>query len=134
MNSRRFFHLGLLWALLSFVSACSTPPPTTAAGFDASAREKSDKGDFDGAIADYTKAIALDATDTVAYFSRARARESNNDFGGAIADYNKVIALDPHNAEAYNDRGFAKESTGDLEGAAIDLNKAEELKSQQPSH
>jgi Flp pilus assembly protein TadD len=130
MNSRRLFHLGLLWASLVFVSACSTPPPTTATGFDASAREKSDKGDVAGAIADYTKAIALDPTDAVAYFSRARIRESINDFDGAIADYDKVIVLDPHNAEAYNDRGFAKESKGDLDGAAADLNQAAKLKSQ----
>jgi tetratricopeptide (TPR) repeat protein len=130
MNSRCLLHLGLLWALLAFVSACSTPPPTTAAGFKAAAQAKSDKGDYDGAIADYTKAIAMGATDPATYYGRGRARESNNDFDGAIADYNKVIELDPNNGEAYNDRGFAKESKGDLEGAAVDLNKAAQLKSQ----
>jgi len=129
MKSCRSLHLSLLWALLAFVSACATPPPTTAAGFKASAATKFDKGDFDGAIADCTKAIALAAMDTEAYFYRARAKESNNDFDGAIADYDKVIQLDPNNAVAYNDRGFAKESKGDLEGAAADLNKAAKLNS-----
>jgi Flp pilus assembly protein TadD len=134
MNSRRLLHLGLLWASLAFVSACATPPPTTAIGFEASAQGKLAKGDFDGAIADYTKAIALGATDPATYYGRARARESNNDFDGAIADYSKVIELDPNNADAYNDRGFARESKGDLDGAAADLNQAAKLKSQQPGH
>jgi tetratricopeptide (TPR) repeat protein len=129
-----FFRLGLLWALLAFVSACATPPPTTAADFKASAATKFDKGDYDGAISDYTNAIALGATDPATYYGRGRAKESNNDFDGAIADYSKVIELDPSNADAYHDRGFAKESKGDLEGAAADLNKAEELNSRQSSH
>jgi tetratricopeptide (TPR) repeat protein len=133
MKSCCLFHLSLLWALLVFVSACATPPPTTAAGFKASAATKFNKGDFDGAIADYTKAIALGATDPATYYNRGRAKEANNDFDGAIADYDKVIELDPNNADAYNDRGFAKEANGDLNGAAADLNKAAELKSQQSS-
>ncbi|HXC02522.1 MAG TPA: tetratricopeptide repeat protein [Opitutaceae bacterium] len=134
MNARRLFHLSLLWALLAFVSACATPPPTTAAGYKASAQAKSDKGDYAGAIADYTKAIALGATDPATYYGRGSAEEATDDFNGAIADYSQVIALDPNNADAYNDRGFARESKGDLDGAAADLNKAAELKSQQPSH
>jgi Flp pilus assembly protein TadD len=133
MNSRRLFRLGLLWVVFTLVSACSTPPPTTAAGYNASAQAKSDKGDYDGAIADYTKAIALGATDPATYDGRGHAKESKDDLDGAIADYSKVIELDPTNADAYNDRGFAKESKGDLDGAAADLNKAAELKSQQPS-
>jgi Flp pilus assembly protein TadD len=130
MNSRRLLHLGLLCTLLAFVSACATPPPTTAAGYDASAKAKSDQGDYDGAIADYTKAIALGATDPATYYGRGRAKESKDDLDGAIADYTKVIELDPTNADAYNDRGFARESKGDLDGAAVDLNKAAKLKSQ----
>jgi Flp pilus assembly protein TadD len=133
MNSCRLFHLSLLWAWLAFVSACATPQPTTADGYKAAAQAKSAKGDYDGAIADYTKAIALGATDPATYDGRGRAEEAKDDFDGAIADYSKVIGLDPNNADAYNDRGFAKESKGDLDGAAADLNKAAELKSQQPS-
>ena len=130
MNSRRLFHLSLLLACLAFVSACATPPPTTAAGYKASAQAKSDKGDFNGAIADYTKAIALGATDPATYYARGSAEEAKGDLDGAIADYSQVIALDPHNADAYNDRGFAKESKGDLDGAAADLNQAAKLRSQ----
>jgi Flp pilus assembly protein TadD len=132
MKSCRSFRLSLLWAVLAFVSACSTPP-TTAAGFKASAQKKYDKGDFAGAIADSTQAIALAATDPEGYYCRGCAEEAMNDFDGAIADYDKVIALDPNNAVAYHDRGFAREAKGDLEGAAADLNKAEQLSSPQPS-
>jgi tetratricopeptide (TPR) repeat protein len=130
MKSSRVFHLVLLCAWLAFVSACSTPPPTTAAGYKASAKAKSDKGNYDGAIADYTKAIAMGATDPATYDGRGRAEEAKDDFDDAIADYSKVIGLDPNNADAYNDRGFARESKGDLDGAAADLNQAAKLKSQ----
>ncbi|HWZ95547.1 MAG TPA: tetratricopeptide repeat protein [Opitutaceae bacterium] len=131
MKSSRLFRLGLFCALLAFVSACSTPP-TTAAGFKASAQKKFDKGNYEGAVADFSQSIALAATDDIeVYYLRGRARESSGDVDGAIADFSKVIALDPSNAEAYNDRGFARESKGDLEGAAVDLNKAAELKLQQ---
>ncbi len=130
MNLRRLFRLGLLWVSLAFVSACSTPP-TTAAGFKASAQKKFAKGDYDGAISDSTQAIALAATDPESYYFRGCAREARNDFDGAIADYSKVIELAPNNIDAYSARGLAKEASGDLAGAATDLNKAEELKSQQ---
>ena len=126
MKSCCLLHLRLLWVALAFVSACSTPP-TTAAGFKTSAQKKFNKGDFDGAIADYTKAIALAATDPEAYYNRGCAREAMHDFDGAIADYSKVIELDPNNADAYNNRGFAREAKGDLNGAAADLNKAAKL-------
>jgi Flp pilus assembly protein TadD len=128
MNSRRLFRPGLLWALLAFVAACSTPP-TTAAGYSASAKAKFAKGDYAGTIADSTHAIALAATDPETYYYRGCAREALNDFDGAIADYSKVIELDPNNAVAYNARGFAKEAKGDLAGAAVDLNKAAKLSS-----
>ena len=58
MNSRRVFHLALLWVWLAFVSACATPP-TTAAGFKASAQKKFDKGNYEGAVADFSQSIAL---------------------------------------------------------------------------
>src|SRR5579872_6401925 len=111
MKSCRLFRLGLLWALFALVSACSTPP-TTAAGFKASAQKKFNKGDYDGAIADSTKAIALAATDTEAYYCRACAEEASSDYDDAIADYSKIIELNPNNAAAYNARGFARESKG----------------------
>jgi Flp pilus assembly protein TadD len=129
MKPSRLFCLSLLWAWLAFVSACSTPP-TTAAGFKASAKEKFDKGNFEGAIVDYSQSIALASTDDIeVYYLRGRARESTGDDAGAITDFSKVIELDPNNAQAYNDRGFAKEAMGDLEGAAADLNKAAKLNS-----
>jgi Flp pilus assembly protein TadD len=132
MNSCRLIHIGLLWAFFALLSGCSTPP-TTAAGFEASAQKKIAKGDYDGAIADSTQAIALAATDPEAYYCRGCARDAKCDFEGAIADYSKVIELDPTNIGAYNARGLAKEANSDLAGAAADLNKAEELKSQQSS-
>ena len=60
--------------------------------------EKQGNGDLDGAIEDYTAAVALNGkpgTQAVAYNNRANARMSKNDFEGAIADYSKAIELAP---------------------------------------
>lgn len=50
------------------------------------------KGDLVGAIADHTKAIALDPKNSDAYANRGYAREDNADMDGALADYTKAIA------------------------------------------
>jgi tetratricopeptide (TPR) repeat protein len=126
MKQSLLLSLGLLPILLVFVSACSTPP-MTAADYYNSARAKYDKNDFDGAIADYTKAINLDpqgpnAAD--AYNSRGNAKYDKDDIDGAIADYDQAIALNPDDAIAYSNRGNAKNAKGDHNGAIADGAKA----------
>ena len=61
---------------------------------------KAKKGDFRGAIIDYTKAIELNPSNVDAFFNRGNAKAKNGDFRGAIIDYTKAIELDPSNAEA----------------------------------
>ncbi|MDQ2920246.1 MAG: tetratricopeptide repeat protein, partial [Acidobacteriota bacterium] len=86
------------------------------------------KGDPDGAISDYTKAIELDPRYAQAYGNRGLVRESKGDLDGAISDYTKAIEMDPRHALAnYNRRGVARYSKGDPEGAISDYTKAIEL-------
>ena len=54
---------------------------------------KSDRGDWQGAIADYTKAIEFNPQDADAYFNRAAAKNDLEDHQGAIADYTKAIEI-----------------------------------------
>jgi tetratricopeptide (TPR) repeat protein len=86
------------------------------------------KGDLDGAIADYNKAIELKPDLAVAYYNRGTAKRAKGDLDGAIADYNKGIELKPDLAVAYYIRGAAKEIKGDIDGAIADCNKAIQLK------
>src|SRR5262245_49416237 len=62
------------------------------------------KGDFDRAIADYTKVIDLDipAWVPVAYYFRGFSYRKKGDFDRAIADLNKAIELEPKSARNYN--------------------------------
>ncbi|HWB59315.1 MAG TPA: tetratricopeptide repeat protein, partial [Chthoniobacteraceae bacterium] len=54
-----------------------------------------DKGDHDGAIADYDRAIELDSKFADAYYDRALAKKAKGDQEGASADFNKAHALNP---------------------------------------
>jgi tetratricopeptide (TPR) repeat protein len=51
------------------------------------------KGDHDGAIEDFTKAIEANAECVQAYASRGLSKEAKGDAGGAKADYSKSIQI-----------------------------------------
>ena len=54
---------------------------------------KETKGDHDGAIADYNRAIELDPKQSRAYRNRGFAKQAKDDVDGAIADYNRALEL-----------------------------------------
>lgn len=93
----------------------------------AKADAKKAKGDFAGALADYSQVISIDPKNVGAYLGRATIRSLQGDPSGAIADDTKAIALDPSNVVAYSNRGNARAFKGDLPGAIADFNKAIEL-------
>src|SRR6516165_6350133 len=47
------------------------------------------KGDLDGAIVDFTAAIAFDPDLAIAYCNRGRAHQMKGDLDNAIVDYNR---------------------------------------------
>ena len=53
------------------------------------------KEDLDGAIADFTQALQLDASDAIARWMRAMAKETSGNRDGAIADLIEASRLDP---------------------------------------
>ena len=82
------------------------------------------RGDFDRAIQDYDKAIALNPDDAIAYYNRGIAYGAKGDYARVIHDYDKAIALNPDLAEAYNNRGNAYRAKGDYGRAIQDYGKA----------
>src|SRR4030066_404822 len=62
---------------------------------------KNKKGDYDGAIFEFTKAIELSPQYADAYYNRGNAKDAKGDYDGAILDYTKAIELNPQDAEAY---------------------------------
>ena len=102
----------------------------TAEDYNNRGLDRQRKGDLDGAIDDYTKAVGLKAkpsTIATAYNNRANARLNKNDLEGAIADYTKAIEIQPTNYENYYNRGVARMTQGDNEGAIEDFSRAIEM-------
>ncbi len=101
-NRSRFLVILILIALVLFVGVSIRD-----AYYNRGAA-KIEKGDLDGAIADYNRAIELNPKDARAYNNRGIAKRAKGDLDGAIADYNRAIELDPKLAIAYNNRGNAE--------------------------
>jgi tetratricopeptide (TPR) repeat protein len=82
------------------------------------------KGDFDRAIADYTRATQIDPKDGLAYNNRGWPHYKKDEFDLAIADYTMAIALNYKSALTYQARGqtYAEKKQYDL--AIQDYNEA----------
>ena len=105
----------------------SQPNLKEANGYNERGIAKGVKGDIDGAIADFTRAIELYPKYSTAYTNRGLAKKNKGDLDGAIADCNRAIELDPKDAGGYSNRGIAKQAQGDLKGAIADYTRAIEL-------
>jgi tetratricopeptide (TPR) repeat protein len=117
---------------LSAPAAPTHSNPKEASSYNERGTAKDKNGDFDGAIADYTRAIELNPKFSEAYYNRGLAKKHKGELDGAIADYNRVIEMNPKNpkyARAYCDRGVAKRRKGDVDGAISDYNRTIELDS-----
>ncbi len=98
------------------------------------AAEKANKGDYDGAISDYTYAVKLDPPHSDEYKQRIAAVYSNRgyakyhqaDYEGATKDFTEAIKIAP-NAMFYYARGAMKGTIRDYKGAIEDFTKAIEL-------
>ena len=78
---------------------------------------------FDSAIVDFTKAIALRPEYTWAYVARGHAYAYKKDFPDAFADQEKAIRLEP-SAVTYTGRAIDLTEAGAYERAVADLNEA----------
>ena len=63
------------------------------------------KSEFDQAIAEYDRAIALDPRLADSYNSRGNARRAKGDLEGAHGDYSAALRVDPRQAAVYCNRG-----------------------------
>jgi tetratricopeptide (TPR) repeat protein len=88
---------------------------------------KQDKGDWNGAIDAYNKAIKLRPGDPSNYHRRADAKLGKADWDGAIADYNKAIELisdEASKSSSYHRLGDAMMGKSDWDEAIAYFTKA----------
>ena len=89
--------------------------------------DKYEQGDYQGAIADYNKAIEINPKDAITHTNRGNVKDDLEDYQGAIADYTKVIDMNPQFAPACSISGMSKHLLGDLNGACDDARKQQIL-------
>ena len=92
--------------------------------FYESGTARAGQGDYEGAIADFTKAIETDPKNPIAFAARGNAKTNIGELEGAIADFSRAIEIDPARRVPYINRGVAKVDKGDLDGAIADYSKS----------
>jgi serine/threonine-protein kinase len=76
-----------------------------------------DKGDVDGAVRCFQRAIDLDPVLAAAHYNLGNALREKGDLDAAIACFRRAIDLDPRDPDAHLNLGNALDARGDAEGA-----------------
>lgn len=95
--------------------------PTDAEGFSRRGAAHASSKEFDAAIADFDRAIALAPGQARYLHQRAAARLANRQPFLAVEDLNKALAIDPSDIEARQMRAVLKLAANDPSGAAEDI-------------
>lgn len=82
------------------------------------------RNDYEQAIANFDRALALDPLYAGAYLLRGIAFSTRNDYERAIADFDQVLALDARATFAYAHRGIAFWKRKDAQQAIADFDRA----------
>ena len=86
------------------------------------------QGQYDRAIRDFDRALAIRPGMVVAWRNRGLAHRNKGDFERAIADYDQAILLAPGDARLFTDRGLAYLAMSDDSHAIQDFDRAVALK------
>src|SRR2546428_348128 len=111
----------LLMLLVYFISPANAQTPRAAQDFYNRGNQRYNKGDLDGAIADFTRAIEISSSLDP---QRNQERKTPSDLGRVISSFNRITVIDPFTALAYTNRGLARSGQGDFDGALADFNRA----------
>jgi len=82
--------------------------------------------DYEGAIAEYTKAIKMQRgySSINLYLLRGEAKHAHKDYAGAIADFTKALENSLQVGEVYYNIGLSKFESKDYNGSINDFTKA----------
>jgi len=96
---RAFCAAVLVGLVVPLFSACTHNAPTAEDMLKAG-DTKAAKGDFDGAVGDYTRASELAPSSTAPLIHRGNLKQARLDLAGAIADYTRACEINPKDAQA----------------------------------
>ncbi|HEY3582667.1 MAG TPA: tetratricopeptide repeat protein, partial [Pyrinomonadaceae bacterium] len=123
----RVFSFALLTLILCvFISTQAQTPEAAVNAFNEGLK-KTERGDLDGAIEAFTRAIALSSRlDNRKQPSHTPASSFNGSSVPSPAEVvtDNVTVINPFTADAYNNRGFARFKKSDFVGAVEDFNSA----------
>ncbi|MDJ0555159.1 MAG: DnaJ domain-containing protein [Microcoleaceae cyanobacterium MO_207.B10] len=85
---------------------------------------RSQLGDYQGAIIDYTKALEINPDWAEVLYHRGFARYKMQDYRGANADYSQALFLDPYLVEVYYYRGLSRIKLRYIQAGIEDYEKA----------
>ena len=103
----------------------ATAAPTDAAGFSRRGALLASRRNFDGALADFDRAVALAPTNADYLLQRGIAHLDNRQFLLGAGDVDAAIKLDPNNAQARITRARLRMGSRDPKGALEDLTVAD---------
>jgi len=124
----------VLFFLFSYASAQQKQDePKDAKFYIDRAMAYEEKGQFDQAVDDFTKALEIDPKNAGAYYYRGIGYMNQGQYRWAIDDFNKALEIDPKNAGAYYYRGSAYYSRKEYDKSWKDIKKAQDLGYKIPS-
>ncbi|MBY0526205.1 MAG: tetratricopeptide repeat protein [Gemmataceae bacterium] len=85
------------------------------------------QGDYEHAIAAFTRALQIDPNLTAAHIKRGNVYSDRGDYDRAMADYTAALKLDPKMALAYLNRGLAHAKKGEFDAVIADCTAAIDL-------
>ena len=89
--------------------------------------------DVDKAIRTYTKKIAENPEDAVAFNNRGGAYLRKNMLPEAVADFSRAVNIDAEFAEAYHNRALAYKQLGQFDRAVYDFTQAARINPDDPT-
>ena len=90
-------------------------------------RQFSQNGKYDLAVADYSRALAVDPKMVEAYLGRAEANKATERFEQSESDYSRAIELSPNSTNAYLGRADIRRRLNHYVDAIADYTRAIEL-------
>lgn len=114
------------------ISAQAKPPLEPGRAFTLRGYAWIREGEPGGAVSDFTRAIAINATNISALKGRARAYTALRRYDDAIADLTRAISLRPNGEEHFRERGRTYLEMGNAKEAFADYDHAIEIQAKNP--